>query len=484
MKPALRSLLLLSLATLSIKKANAQCTATDIVIQNVQQISSTPTSCTIKFDMTFNIESNSGNKFIFIHGWLEADYPDYFRCVNGQSTLNGSIAAPRSSDLGNPYFNIGLDNTGAIPVVLTTYSPDPSVTLSQMDSARKVVLPDGSANITLYGVVATSNTTCGTPEIIQVDLWSSQSASGQRAHCVNCGIRYAYGYLTAAGFVNCISLRYNGTITNRTNILIDGYYRVFADVNRDGYFTPTTDTLLQGNTPFSVGPFASLGISGPIPGANLNQNVFIVITQTTGNASGASIVYLFQSSQCSPLPVSFGQFSATRSSPNNVVLKWETLTEINNSGFFIERNMSNNTWDNVTFISSHSPGGNSTTINNYSFTDINTNKGITQYRIKQVDIDGKTKYSEIRAVRGNEQKDKTIVYPNPSTDGHVKIILADQEDKKDITITDMNGHTLQQWTGITNNTLQINNLRTGMYILRVINKKTRNQSVEKIIVIK
>jgi len=290
MKTILRFFIFIALLALNTQKSNGQCTVSNIVIQNVIPIASTPTSCTIKFDETFNIESNNGNKFIFIHGWLQADYPDYFKCVNGQTTLNGSIAAPTAPDLGNTFFNIGLDNTGPIPIVLTNYPPDATVILSLMDSARKIVLPDGSANITLYGVVATSHVSCGTPEVIVVDLWSSQSSSAQRAHYVNCGIRYSDGYLTTTGFVNCSMLRYIGSITNNTNITIDGYYRVFADVNGDGYFTPTTDTLLQGNTTFTVGPLGSQSISGSIPGANLNQDIFIVVTQITGGASGASRV--------------------------------------------------------------------------------------------------------------------------------------------------------------------------------------------------
>jgi hypothetical protein len=134
------------------------------------------------------------------------------------------------------------------------------------------------------------------------------------------------------------------------------------------------------------------------------------------------------------------------------------------------------------FINSQAAGGNSTTPINYSFNDINANKGITQYRIKQVDIDGKEKYSEIRAVRGNEQKSKIIVYPNPSTDGRVNIVLAEEPGTRDITISDMSGRILKQWNAISSNTLQVQNLVSGLYFLRVTTKETGDQSVEKIII--
>jgi len=187
-------------------------------------------------------------------------------------------------------------------------------------------------------------------------------------------------------------------------------------------------------------------------------------------------------SPCNVLAVAFRSLTATRISPTNVALRWETATEINNSGFAVERNMDNNSWESVTFITTQAPGGNSSSPLTYTFNDMNSNKGITQYRIKQVDLDGRAKYSEIRAVRGDGQKGKIIVYPNPSADGRVSIVFEDKEGIRDITLSDMNGHTVKQWKGVTNNTLQIENLGTGMYTLRVIVRETGNQSVERIIV--
>jgi hypothetical protein len=85
-------------------------------------------------------------------------------------------------------------------------------------------------------------------------------------------------------------------------------------------------------------------------------------------------------------------------------------------------------------------------------------------------------------VRGNEQKSKIIVYPNPSTDGRVNIVLAEEPGTRDITISDMSGRILKQWNAISSNTLQVQNLVSGLYFLRVTTKETGDQSVEKIII--
>ncbi len=483
MKTIVRLFLIPAFLLLATAKSNSQCTVSDILIQNVKVISSTASSCTFKFDVTFNIENNNGNKMIFIHVWLQPDYPNYFKCENGQTTLNGSIAAPEAADLGNSFLNIGLDNDAVNPIPLSTYPPDASVPLASIDSTKKVVLPDGSANITLYGVLGTSPVACGTPGVIVADLWASQSAAAQRAHCVNCGLRTAGGYLTTAGFVNCATLTFNGSITNNTGTTLDGYYQVYADVNGDGYLTPVIDTILQNNTAFSVAAGGFVTVTGPVPAANINQNIFIVTTLTTGNAAGASRVNLFRSTFCilNPLPVTFNLFNATRSNRSNVSVIWETSTEINNTGFSIERNNGNG-WEIVHFVPSLAAGGNSNDILRYSFVDNNSNAGISQYRIKQIDLDGAFKLSEIRVVRGELQTSKIIIYPNPSINGRVNVAMEDRMGIRNIILTDINGRIMRQWNGLTSNTLTIENLTSGVYLLRVTEKETGLQSVQKIVV--
>lgn len=483
MKTILRLNCFLMLFACSPEKVKAQCTVSDIVIQNVRIIGATPVTCTAKFDITFNIQDNNGNKFIFMHVWLQENYPDYFQCVDGQTTLNGAISAPEAADLGSS-FNIGLNNDGTGIVALTAYPPDTSIQMALVDSLNKIILPDGSANITLYGVLITAPIVCGMPVVVVADLWSTQSNNAQRAHCVNCGIRYSAGFINVIGSVNCATLAYSGLITNNTGIILNGYYRVFADVNYDGYFTPFTDTLLQNNTPYTVDAFGSVSINGPVPVSNINQDIFVVFTQTTGAASGASRVILFPTIECAtlPLPVTFTSFIATRTSQTNVLLKWQTASEINNKGFYLQRNINNNNWEPVSFIPSLMPGGNSSSSLTYSFINVNSAKGISQYRIKQVDLDGKTRYSQIRAVRGETQKARIIVYPNPSLNGSVNIVFEDKEGSRDILLINMNGRVEKKWKGVSNNTLRIENLGKGTYLLKVLMQETGIVTVEKVVI--
>lgn len=181
------------------------------------------------------------------------------------------------------------------------------------------------------------------------------------------------------------------------------------------------------------------------------------------------------------LPVSFRAFTAARTN-SIVALKWSTATENNNLGFEIQRLIGTGSWQTLSFIATQAYGGNSSSDLNYTYADLNSTKGISQYRIKQIDIDNRSKLSEIRAVRGDGQKGKTILYPNPSSDGKVTVIFEDMNGIRDVSVSDMSGRVIKQMKGITNNNIVVDNLTTGIYTLRIVNNETGEQDVQKFVV--
>jgi hypothetical protein len=90
------------------------------------------------------------------------------------------------------------------------------------------------------------------------------------------------------------------------------------------------------------------------------------------------------------VPVELTSFTASVNG-NNVKLLWETASELNNSGFSIERKYSNTEFMEVGFV----PGfGTTTEPKSYSFTDNNLRSGVYSYRLKQIDFDGTFTYSD------------------------------------------------------------------------------------------
>ena len=486
MKTPLRYLPLFAILGFSFQNTLAQCNVSNILIQNIQPTGAqTAGSCTAKFDLSFEMEHNNGNKFIFLHSWAEISYPDFFNCVNGLPSHNGTIQAPTSSDLAGSFLNIGIDNSGTTPVLAPSYPPDASLTFNSADSVTATPLPDGSDLFVVYGVTATFPVDCNTPFLMALDFWSSQAAQAQTAQCVSCHRLYAINYLAAGqgALANCATLIFSATLNNRSSETLNGYYLVYADVNGDGFLAIGVDSLILDTTQFTIGAGGSFVATGTIPALHINQDLILVATITGGVADGGKVVIVIPSTQCSPLPVTFKSFNATRVSRTNVALRWETATEADNSGFAVQRNMGSGVWELLSFIPTQAANGNSSVPLTYTFTDVsNSSRGVTQYRIKQVDIDNRARFSEIRAVRGNDQSGKIIVYPNPSMNGRVNVVFDDIEGTRDVMLMDMSGRLVKQWKGVTGNLLQIDNLTQGMYTLKVINRDTGLQNVEKLVV--
>ena len=115
-----------------------------------------------------------------------------------------------------------------------------------------------------------------------------------------------------------------------------------------------------------------------------------------------------------PIPVELISFNANI--VNGVVnLAWTTATELNNSGWDIERKsevVKSDTWNKIGFVSGV---GNSTEVRNYSFNDESTLTGKFSYRLKQIDLDGAISYSNLIEVLVNAP-DKFELhqnFPNP-----------------------------------------------------------------------
>lgn len=113
-----------------------------------------------------------------------------------------------------------------------------------------------------------------------------------------------------------------------------------------------------------------------------------------------------------PIPVELTSFTANVNNLGQVVLNWETATELNNQGFEIERRIEGSEFRTIGFVEGH---GTTTQRNTYSFVDKFAENGINYYRLKQIDFNGQYAYSDIVEVdvNGPLTFDLEQNYPNP-----------------------------------------------------------------------
>jgi Secretion system C-terminal sorting domain len=135
------------------------------------------------------------------------------------------------------------------------------------------------------------------------------------------------------------------------------------------------------------------------------------ITSTIPLTSFSPFTFGTSEGETHPLPIELLSFDA-KAVNGAVSLTWSTASEVNNDFFTIEKT---NDGINFEFLESLKGGGNNYSILNYSIIDEKPYKGISYYRLKQTDYDGKVFYSELKAVNFNSPIDlSVIIFPNPS----------------------------------------------------------------------
>jgi hypothetical protein len=478
-----KNLLLVVILVLSgIIKLQAQCTVSNLTV-DIKNVTSGVGGCQVTLDATFTGNFNNGNKFAFIHLWEKAP-------VNNYPTIDYNVGPPTAAQLANAVATIVIKDPGDAAALHSVYVPNSSVPVK----FSGITFSKTGTTFTLENVVVTLST-CGDPVTVVGDVWASQSNTAQNAHCSNSGlITILFNNPIISGIKQCATPRLlnlsfkNEHATINESVLAS----VFIDNNNngdiDGGDIDITSSLSPGlPNPINLAanttqPFSGLSY---LPYSNQGQyDTKPIIVRANATAPGAATVVITKSNinflgSCALLPVTFSSFTAKRDQ-SNVVLQWETSSEQNNDGFAVERNI-NGAWNQLAFIPSQAAGGNSNSRLVYKYDDMNAVKAVSQYRLKQIDIDGQFKYSQIRSVFGEAQAAKVIVYPTPSSNGKVSVVFEETNGTHDISLMDMTGRVIKQWKAVYNN-IQIDNLTSGIYHLRIVSRETGIQTVEKVVV--
>jgi len=159
---------------------------------------------------------------------------------------------------------------------------------------------------------------------------------------------------------------------------------------------------LYNNTPDPI--YAQNNDWGVYDSTSIEDHIYHFVDDST-----LGLVYFMPFS--GSIPVELASFSANVSG-RNVMLNWITATELNNSGFEIERSADNLMWNKIGSVSGK---GTTTEKSYYSFEDNNPVNGKSYYRLKQMDYDGSFEYSNTVEVDVNIPIKFSLEqnYPNP-----------------------------------------------------------------------
>ncbi len=186
----------------------------------------------------------------------------------------------------------------------------------------------------------------------------------------------------------------------------------FLKYGRAGSYGADTIFVAVDNQIYYMQKAASSWITGYTYPTGTQINVLYYDELLVGTGTGL----YGQETQNGSLPVELTSFVANVNG-SEVLLKWNTATELNNYGFEIERRVDNKQlkvgeWKKIGFVNGN---GNSNSSKDYSFIDNNIAVGKCIYRLKQIDNNGSYKYSAEVEIETETptQFSLTQNYPNP-----------------------------------------------------------------------
>lgn len=226
------------------------------------------------------------------------------------------------------------------------------------------------------------------------------------------------------------------------------------DVSQDAVDWATLTTI-TGNT----------SLTNTIPLAGLARYVRMFGT-ARATMFGYSLLDFTVNGHTIVLPITLREFNASVQSGKTVLLQWTTDQETNNDHFDIERSKDGNQFSSIGSVKGR---GNSSSQSRYTWIDSFPAPGIDEYRLRQVDLDGKYSYSAIKSVSIDATERNTIsAYPNPVTD-YLTISSPIAERIISVNIYNATGVQVTKYTGVSGNTatLSMRAMPSGVYTIRV-----------------
>jgi hypothetical protein len=178
------------------------------------------------------------------------------------------------------------------------------------------------------------------------------------------------------------------------------------------------------------------------------------------------------------LPIALKNFTAVRKSTGTVLIQWQTASEENIKGFYVQRRMNQETaFSTISYVQAN---GNRRVDNQYLYTDSAASAHTIFYRLQIVNRDGSFNFSDIRIISGNDPK-QFLLYPNP-VHGQINIFLNDGR-PMELNIYDYAGRKVKhQKLMQQTNQISLTGLR-GVYFFQLTANDGANTYREKIIIL-
>lgn len=270
------------------------------------------------------------------------------------------------------------------------------------------------------------------------------------------------------------------TVWNRNTV--NARLIAWLDYNGNGVFD-ATEAITPITVPPAAGPqnFWLIWPSTPNPFVNGQYTYLrLRITADSAGMTSADPTGYFANGEVEdyrvlidnfPLSISSLSFNAKAVGNKRAEINWVTGSEENMAWYEVEKSLDNDTWTKLTEVAAKGNGLNKQTT--YTFMDENPSPGLSYYRLKIVNANGKVTYSEVRRITIQSLFGQVTLNPTPARD---KIWLRLNTAKSVTTklfIVDLSGRIvlekqLQLNKGYSENEINLDKIQSsGMYILQL-----------------
>jgi hypothetical protein len=172
---------------------------------------------------------------------------------------------------------------------------------------------------------------------------------------------------------------------------------------------------------------------------NKTLHLYFLLSICCCQGSMANVMMLAGIKLIAP-PVELTSFKVRYIEPSQVQLTWTTATEKNSQYFTVERSLWGEEWEPFDTINA---AGNSATKIFYEVIDEHPYHQLSYYRVKEVDLEGKSKYYPVVACEMRKTGYEALeIYPNPT--GGIVQVLASSAELESLSIYDMLARPLDQ----------------------------------------
>ena len=377
---------------------------------------------------------------------------------NGMSGFNGDSVAATSATLYYPR-GIVIDNYGNIYI-----SDQFNNRIRKVDSKGIIttVAGNGTAGYSGDGAGATS-AQLNYPNGVTLDIFSNLYISDNGNNVIRKitpnGIISTIAGNGSGGFNGDGGAATSAELNIPIGVAIDKYGNIFiADYFNNRIRKVNTKGIIS--TVVGNGIYGFSGDGGAADSAELNDPEGISIDAYGNLYIPDALNFRVRKVTGLVTPLILNSFNAAKQE-NNVLLSWQTATEVYSSHFNIQRSIDAKDFATIGAVNVK---GAST----YSFNDQfppPPKGGILYYRLEVVDKDGSKTYSEIRTVLLTTDDSRFTITPNPARD----IVTIAGSNIKQVSILDLYGRTVMTKEMKTNTiNLAINNLSKGVYLVKAI----------------